>query len=117
MYVYHKAKVQSPAIKLKNYDYMYFEGCRYIHVCKFAVEVTMEDDAPLILEVNNPHVPGRRLRSRLETLDGLPVPKGTYRQVHHLLPVVSPHLWWSVGKASNGCRTKVKIAPEPPLNA
>ena len=60
-----KGKVQSPAIKLKNYAYMYFEGCRYIHVCKFAVEVTMEDDAPLILEVNNPHVPGQRLRSRL----------------------------------------------------
>ena len=48
-------------------------------MCKFAVEVTMENDAPLILEVNNPHVPGQRLRSRLETLnlDGLPVPKGT----------------------------------------
>ena len=28
-----------------------------------------------------------------------------------------PHLWRSIGKASDGSRIKVKIATEPPLNA
>ena len=32
-----------------------FEDCRYIRVYKFAVEVTMQDEAPLILEVDNPY--------------------------------------------------------------